>query len=135
MSRMINFIHYGKVKAKERPRFNGKFVYTPKGTLKSEQGIAKSFIKQYPDFRPLTGYLSADIIIGYRPAKDTTKKELNRLLDEIYCDKGGDADNIIKSVFDSLNGVAYVDDKQIVKFSVVKIYSAEHYVEIVINKA
>ena len=32
----INFIVQGKVQAKQRPRFNGKFAYTPKETVAYE---------------------------------------------------------------------------------------------------
>ncbi|MTP71304.1 RusA family crossover junction endodeoxyribonuclease, partial [Turicibacter sanguinis] len=41
-----------------------------------------------------------------------------------------DNDNIAKSVLDALNGLAYVDDKQIVELKVRKYYGAEPYVHV-----
>ncbi len=35
-----------------------------------------------------------------------------------------DGDNILKVVLDALNGLAYDDDKQVVKMGIIKVYGA-----------
>ncbi len=46
-----------------------------------------------------------------------------------------DNDNIAKSVLDALNGLAYVDDKQIVELKVNKYYGAEAYVYVKLTES
>ena len=113
-------------KAKARPRFvrRGNFVqtYTPKTTQDYEKKIAEEYLLQggtvfdYP-------YLEMSII-AYFPIPKSTKKS-DRLLLETECVPYGkfcDTDNIAKSVMDSLNQVAYLDDRQIVFLKVKKFY-------------
>ena len=113
-------------KAKARPRFvrRGKFVqtYTPKTTLDYEKKIAEEYLLQggtvfdYP-------YLSMTII-AYFPIPKSTKKA-DRMLLESECvpyDRHIDLDNLAKAVMDSVIGIAYVDDKQIVSLRVKKFY-------------
>lgn len=45
-----------------------------------------------------------------------------------------DTDNIAKSILDSLNGIAYKDDKQVVSLSVKKWYAEEPSVSIWIKE-
>ena len=113
-------------KAKARPRFvrRGKYVqtYTPKTTLDYEKLIAEQFLLQggtvfdYP-------YLAMDIV-AYFPIPKSTKKA-DRLLLESECvpyDRHIDLDNLAKAVMDSVIGIAYMDDKQIVSLKVKKYY-------------
>ena len=113
-------------KAKARPRFvrRGKFVqtYTPKTTLDYEKKIAEEYLLQggtvfdYP-------YLEMTII-AYFPIPKSTKKS-DRLLLESECvpyNKLKDTDNLAKAVMDSLNKIAYMDDRQICSLKVKKFY-------------
>lgn len=45
-----------------------------------------------------------------------------------------DCDNIAKAILDALNGVAYDDDKQVVRLHVEKEYGATGSVEVVIGE-
>jgi Holliday junction resolvase RusA-like endonuclease len=47
--------------------------------------------------------------------------------------KKPDIDNVIKIIADSLNGIAYKDDTQIVKLTAHKLYSDNPRVEIKLN--
>ena len=113
-------------KAKARPRFvrRGKFVqtYTPKTTLEYEKKIAEEYLSQggtvfdYP-------YLEMSII-AYFPIPKSTKKG-DRLLLESECvpyNKLKDTDNLAKAIMDSLNKIAYMDDRQICSLKVKKFY-------------
>lgn len=120
----INFVIPGKVQAKQRPRFNGKFAYTPKQTVEYENWIKTCFLDKYKEMQPFDKPLKAKIIAYYEIPKSTSKKKKQEMLNsEIFPTVKPDADNIAKSILDSLNGIVYLDDKQIVKLEVEKYYS------------
>ena len=56
------------------------------------------------------------------------------LNNEIYPTIKPDTDNIAKSILDSLNGIAYKDDKQVVKLNVDKRYNEEPSVRVWISE-
>lgn len=120
----INFVIPGKVQAKQRPRFNGKFAYTPKQTVEYENWIRTCLLDKYKEIKPFEKPLKAKIIAYYEIPKSTSKKKKQQMLNcEIFPTVKPDTDNIAKSILDSLNGIAYLDDKQIVKLEVEKYYS------------
>ena len=51
------------------------------------------------------------------------KESYSRLNNEIYPTIKSDTDNIAKSILDSLNKIAYLDDKQVVDLRVRKQYA------------
>ena len=72
--------------------------------------------------------------IFYMPIPKSFSIKKRSLLDGTFCDVGGDMDNLLKALWDSLNGYAYVDDKQIVWSQEKKIYSFEPRIEINIRE-
>lgn len=61
--------------------------------------------------------------------------KLNKMLaNEIQPQKKPDSDNIAKVVLDSLNKVAFEDDKQVSDLHVFKRYAQKPYVMVVINE-
>lgn len=72
--------------------------------------------------------------IFYMPIPKSFSIKKRSLLDGTFCDVGGDMDNLLKALWDSLNGHAYVDDKQIVWSQEKKIYSFEPRIEINIRE-
>lgn len=125
---MRSFTVLGKPQGKGRPRASsrGKFVrmYTPKNTRDYEQTIRESYLEAYESSKPLEGYIKAYLILYYPIPKSTSKANKAKMLDKtLLPDKKPDIDNCIKGVFDSLNGIAFVDDKQIVKLVAEKYYS------------
>jgi Holliday junction resolvase RusA-like endonuclease len=78
--------------------------------------------------------VSMEIKAYYQIPKSATKK-LKALMAEnklLPCKKP-DIDNVIKIIADSLNGIAYKDDTQIVKLTAHKLYSDNPRVEIKLN--
>jgi Holliday junction resolvase RusA-like endonuclease len=111
---------------KGRPRFarRGSFIrtYTPKKTHDYEHHIAEAYVYNggtlfdYP-------YLAVSII-AYFPIPKSARKA-DRLLMEtgnVWHNKIPDIDNIVKLVLDSLNGIAWEDDKQVVYLKAKKYY-------------
>lgn len=76
------------------------------------------------------------IRFSFKPAQSLSKKKRQELIDNKWNNNHslGDLDNLIKSVLDGLNNIAYIDDTQIVKFGEMeKIYAEEDKVEITIQ--
>ena len=113
----------GTIRGKQRPRFNTKNdrAFTPGQTINYENWIKQCYIEQ--SNRLLNGPIRARIEIYYSVPKSyfKTKRKIEAIKDGIdYPMKKPDADNIAKIVLDSLNKIAYEDDKQIVELTVIK---------------
>lgn len=114
----------GKIKGKERPRFVNGHTYTPNATKAYEKLIRDNYIKQCN--KKHSGAVKVEIMAYYKIPKSYTKKRVKNILAGIEkATKKPDSDNIIKIVLDSLNKTAYEDDKQVVKVSLEKLYTAE----------
>lgn len=125
----------GKVQAKQRPRMNlhnGR-VYTPQPTINYENFVKKCYwdYASQNGWAPFENAIRAEIEVFMPVAKsDSKKKRELKLSGQIRPTMKPDNDNIAKSVLDALNGLAYVDDKQIVELKVDKYYGAEPYVHV-----
>ena len=114
----------GKIQAKQRPRFNGKFVYTPQNTINYENWVKACYLEKYRNEKPLEKALKVNIIAFFEIPKSVSKKKKEQMLNnEIYPTIKSDTDNIAKSILDSLNKIAYLDDKQVVDLRVRKQYA------------
>jgi Holliday junction resolvase RusA-like endonuclease len=105
------------VHAKQRPRNAGGHTYTPPATKAAEKIIKDNFELCLPDHDPFDGPIRVSIAmsndnVGLRivETEPHTQKKLR-----------GDIDNYAKTILDALNGVAWVDDKQIERLWVVKL--------------
>lgn len=90
--------------------------------------------RQFPLYE---GNLELSIKFFFKPAESLSKKKKQQCLEDKWCNNHGlgDLDNLIKSVLDGLNGIAYKDDSQIVKFGeMTKEYAEEDRVEISIKE-
>lgn len=123
----------GMVQAKQRPRLSRGRVYTPQATVNYE-GYVKWCYSDYANqtgWTPMENAIRADIKVFMPvPKSDSKKKKDLKLSGKIRPTMKPDNDNIAKSVLDALNGLAYVDDKQIVELKVDKYYGVEPYVHV-----
>jgi len=117
----------GQITGKARPRLNGNTgkVYTQRETKRYEDLIAWCYKTQRGEFfydLPV----KATILAEYAIPKGTPKAKREAMLAQsILPTKKPDIDNIEKIVLDALNGIAYKDDKQVVKTDCIKKYAAE----------
>ena len=124
----LEFFIPGKPKGKGRPRFikTGR-TYTPEDTANYEnwvrlcymQEAKKNGIEPIPADEPVQVYIRAFELVPKSFSKARTEKALDG---RMFPTKKPDCDNIIKIICDALNGVAYHDDKQVVRVSCRKEY-------------
>ena len=140
---MISFRYYGDAVGKARPRYsqrNGYVqTYTPKKTQDFEEAIQQSFrLAHYPKEIPVyTREVPIKITVDIAVAvpKSWSKKKTEQALDWfIFPTKKPDLDNVLKSIFDALNGYAYEDDAQIVVIESERFYASEPYIQVVVEK-
>lgn len=133
----VDFIIPGKVQAKQRPRFNtysGR-TYTPKETIAYENWVKTCYLENYKNKEIMEKPLIVTIRAFFEIPKSTSNKRKKQMLnDEILPTLKPDTDNIAKSVLDSLNGIAYKDDKQVVELIVYKFYDEKPYVNVTIEE-
>lgn len=125
----------GKARARTvRTRGGQTFSYTPEGTVLYENLIKISFSQTGE--RPFRAeeYLRVAIMAYYPVPKSTSKKKATEMIaGYIRPAKKPDIDNVIKSILDALNGVAYHDDTQVVAVFAEKYYSDTPRVEVEIG--
>lgn len=134
----VMFTVPGEPTGKARPRFfnrGGKsMAITPQKTVMYENLIKTCFIEQCGTFfgeSPLIMRIQAYYMI---PKSASKKKLVMMEVGIIRPTKKPDADNVAKGVADSLNGIAYKDDSQIVTMNVEKFYSDAPRVVVEIEK-
>lgn len=137
----MKFEVIGTPVAKGRPRV-GKFgTFTPQKTVYYENLVSYTFTEKYPSFKPLKGELKMNIIAVFEPPKSWSNKKRKEALpctDDSLSAIGKttkpDLDNIVKSITDSLNGIAYKDDAQITSLLAYKVYGEQAKVIIEIEE-
>ena len=120
-----------KPQTKGRPRarvINGKYatMYTPTSTRKYEEEIKQQYIDNgAPHFKD--SLLKASVTFCFKIPKSTSAKNRDKILSKrtYYAKKKYDLDNLLKSLFDALNGIAYDDDCQVARITADKIYGGE----------
>lgn len=133
----VDFVIQGKVQAKQRPRFNthtGK-TYTPNKTINYENWVKTCYLQKYKDKELMEKPLRVTIRAFFEIPKSTSKKKKQQMLNnEVLPMVKPDTDNIAKSILDSLNGIAYKDDKQVAELIVYKFYNDTPYVNVTIEE-
>ena len=127
----------GEPQGKGRPRFStrGGFVktYTPEKTASYENFVKVCYLNKYKG-QKLDGEIIAEIIAYFSIPKSLSKKKRSEAIEgKIKPTKKPDTDNIAKTILDSLNGIAFEDDKQVVALLVKKLYGEEAKVVVVLK--
>ena len=132
MNSILEFSVPGEPKGKGRPRVTRSgHAFTPKDTVMYENLVRTSFRQAYQDHIPVTDKeIRAEIRAYYGMPKASKKKTAQMIDGTIRPKKKPDLDNIAKAVLDSLNGIAYKDDSQIVTLSISKQYSLQPRVDV-----
>lgn len=124
----MQFIVNAEPRGKMRPKFStkGGFArgYQSKKDKEWENSIRKAFLNAGGE--KIDGFCSINIKATFRIPKSYSKKKKEQIINhnEPFL-KTPDVDNIMKSVLDALNGVAYDDDKQVVMAKCSKSYALD----------
>lgn len=136
---ILNFVIREKAQAKQSARFYvddfGKLKSYQNRKIKDFENLVRFYFMQqcrghkaeFLKDRPL----SAEIIVCIKIPQSWSKiKKEKALKDEIRPTVKPDCDNIAKNILDSLNKVAYSDDKQIVELSIKKYYAEDDHIQV-----
>ena len=124
----------GKCQPKERPRvMKTGYTFTPKKTVDAEAKI--KLFAQNAGCTPLEGAIEIEITFAFPIPKSYSKKKRAQIVSgELLATKRPDIDNLVKTVTDALNGVAYGDDAQIISVTANKCYDEDEQTTVVINE-
>lgn len=112
---VVSFTAYGEPKSKQRPRVVRGRAYTPMETLLAERAIAESYRAVSEHLFEHDVVVSIDFFNGNRRRRDI--------------------DNMAKLVMDALNGVAFVDDYQVVGLNLRKFFTEKERARTVVRVA
>lgn len=127
----VQFSIHGEPQGKGRPRFSTYKGHvttrTPDETVVYENLIKMEYMRQVGRFKfPDESMVDVRIYAYFGIPKSVSKRRRQEMLDgTIRPTKKPDFDNIGKVVCDSLNGLAYHDDAQVVDAQVRKFYSED----------
>ena len=124
---MISFIIFSKPQPKQRPRVTIKGTYTPQATVDYERLVGWQCRSVYKG-KPLTQALKLTVRVFFKLPKRTVKEKGD------WHTQRPDLDNVIKSIKDGLNGIAYEDDSQIASLVATKQWASEDYVIVEIEE-
>ena len=127
---MIEFTVPGEPVGKQRPRVVNGHAYTPRDTVIYENWVRQCF-NTCDNKILIEGQILATIDCYYAIPKSTSNKNREAMYrNAIRPTKKPDIDNVAKSILDSLNGMAYKDDSQVVECIVRKWYADEPKVKV-----
>lgn len=135
MSEPVTIVVRGAPVGKGRPRFTRKgHAYTPDKTRGYEREVALMAKIEMGSRKPITGPVAMSFRAVFPiPVSWSKKKQTDALLGVIRPTGKPDADNLIKAVADSLNGIVYADDSQITEITGSKRYGAQAFVAVTIK--
>lgn len=132
----VEFTIPGEPKGKGRPRFarTGKYVrtYTPQDTVNYENLVKLEYQNSCGDvFFDKDTAVYMQVFAYYSIPKSASKKKQQEMIEHrLRPLKKPDSDNILKAICDGLNGVAYVDDTQIVDTVIRRFYGEIPHVDV-----
>jgi Holliday junction resolvase RusA-like endonuclease len=104
----------GRPQPKGRPRFANGRTYTDARTAAAEQSILAAWLTQSGQPAPHDGPVAVDMEFVDTPPQSWPKWRIQAALDrQVWPTGRPDLDNLVK-ILDGLNGVAWLDDAQVV---------------------
>lgn len=132
---MIQFFVPGKPVGKGRPRFTRTgHTYTPEKTRAYEAAVAWECRKAMKGKLPSTLPQNVSVEVMVKPPKSWTKTKTKNALGGLITPGRPDIDNYLKAVLDGCNGVAFLDDSQVVAVYATKRYAETDGVRVIIEE-
>lgn len=135
---MLSFTIPGAPRGKGRPRATrfgkGVRLYTDAKTASYESLVALAAQAALAGRDPLSGPLCMSVLVKLQvPASASKRARADMLEGRHPPTKKPDLDNVVKSVLDGCNGVAFGDDAQVCWINAGKIYAERPGVDVVIS--
>lgn len=139
MSLVLVYSVYGEPVGKGRPRFarRGNFVstYSPQKTKTYEDEIRLMAKAAMGASEALETPVTVAIYIRVGIPKSFSKQKRKDALENIERPtKKPDIDNIAKCFLDAMNGIVYLDDKQVVSLHITKEYAETPAVDVMVKE-
>jgi len=117
---MITLTIPGKPFGKQRPRATRQGrMYTPAATVAFETVVRQIGLEHFA--APLVGAVRVIIVATFTPAASWSKAKRAEFLHRPHTQKP-DLDNVVKSLLDGLNRIAFADDSQVAELTVRKVW-------------
>lgn len=135
---MISITVPGPPCAKGRPRIStrGGFAraYTPAKTVAYEGLVALAGETAMAGASPYAGAVVMEVTARFAiPVSWSKRKRAEAAAGVVRPTGKPDCDNLLKAIGDGLNGIAYRDDAQVVRASIVKLYAETPGVDIIVE--
>lgn len=124
---------------KGRPRFSthGGAVrtFTPKRTLDAERVIALAARRANNYAVPTSRPVSVSLVFGFAYPKSWSRKRTEEARRTTLRPQAhGDTDNLTKTALDAVNGILWVDDRQVVRIEAEKVYGETDFVRMKVEE-
>ena len=130
----VKFEVPGKPVGKQRPRLSYRYghamAYTPQKTKDYESLVRRAYLENEVYRDNYTGAVGIKVNVKNTPPPSTPQERKERLIKGEYKMTKPDLDNVLKSILDGLNGIAFKDDNQVVEISANKKYGKKDLVQI-----
>lgn len=125
----------GEPRGKARPRAGKYRMYNPVSNAEYEAKVRAAYLAKAGLLDPVDGPVRMLIRMFHSVPKSTSKrKKADMLGGKIRPLIKSDVDNCAKIIMDALNKVAYLDDKQVVDLRIVKHYSENPRVYVLVEE-
>lgn len=134
----VRFTVPGKPVGKGRPRAATRgahiTLYTPKTTATYESTVALA-ASQAMAGRPLIEGPTEVLMTMVLPVPKSwsKRKQADALAGQLMPTTKPDMDNVVKAIFDAVNGIVWTDDVQVVGLRVRKVYGATPGVQVIVS--
>lgn len=126
LTKAVEFFVPGQPQGKGRPRAvkiaGHTRLATPQKTVAYEGLVALAGTSAMEGRPMVEGAVSVDMVLTCQIPSMSKVKKSRALSGELRPAKKPDIDNVVKAIFDGMNGIVWKDDSQVVALSVQKIY-------------
>ncbi len=124
---MLKMLIHKRPEPKARPRATKRGVmYTPKKTKLFEDMIRFHTEANMEGSEPMQGSLEVRLVLSFKYSASWPQK---RKIPQPHIMRP-DLDNLVKSITDGMNGIAYQDDCQISKLVCEKVFGEEDFISV-----
>ena len=138
MAQAFSFTVPGEPVAKGRARAfvrGGRVAhYTPDKTERYEARVATFAQQAMAGARPLVGGVALSVVARFSIPASWSKKRRQAAMDGLeHVTKRPDLDNVLKAIKDGMNGIAWLDDSQVVRLvDCRKVYAEQPGVDVIV---